>query len=328
MTRSPVIMAEKIAIYCEDTDMRVIRSLLVMCIFALATLTLAQTEGASLDERGYGLYIPSTYDEEGEDDLPLLIVLHGFGDTWQNFHRATGFINRAEQDNFIVAFPQGYLRQWNDGSVGDHYEDDVQLLSDLIERVDRDYRVDRDRIYLAGFSNGGTMTFQAACERPDLFAGIASVGGTMRNGIAIEEVGLCADVQMPVLIIHGTQDTVVPFIGGEFRYGAVVGAAYWRQNNECMDEDVPTYDPDNFRNGFQTFLFDECAGGNLTMLHVIENGAHVWFGAESYVQEQTPQQPGLDTARLIWGFFEASYAAQQAAESEPEATPEATESSD
>ena len=59
-----------------------------LILFLLALPTFAQTEEdfQTLEERGYGIYLPSGYD--GSADLPLVLALHGFGDEWRNFSRA------------------------------------------------------------------------------------------------------------------------------------------------------------------------------------------------------------------------------------------------
>lgn len=303
--------------------MRLLRLILMIVVFCFSSLAFAQTEGASLDERGYGVYVPRSYDANGEDDVPLVIGLHGFGDTWQNFYPATGLAGRAEEEGFIFAFPQAYLNEWNDGSIGRHEEDDVQLLRDLVERIDRDFRINRDRIYLVGFSNGGTMVYRAACEAPDLFAGIVAVGGTMRSAQADE----CEGVQIPVLVIHGTGDEVVPFDGNIYRYAVRSGVAFWARRNECDIDSVPAYSEALFENGYRTYFFSDCPDGNLVMLHALQDVGHIWPGFAAYVRGLTPEPPHTDTARLIWGFFDLTYQARLDAEaSNPELTPEASES--
>ncbi|MEM9955217.1 MAG: PHB depolymerase family esterase [Chloroflexota bacterium] len=301
--------------------MTLLRLIILGFLVTISIGTLAQDNEASLDNRGYGLYVPSSYDEAGEETLPLVIALHGFGDTWENFYPATGFIGLAESENFIVAFPQGYLRQWNDGSVGDHYEDDVQLLRDLVTRVDRDYRVDFDRIYLAGFSNGGTMVYKAACNAPDLFAGIAAVGGTMRTA----QTDSCEDAQLPVVIIHGTADTVVSFDGSDSRFSVPRATLFWAEQNDCNLEEAPNVTDSRSSDGYSSFFYEDCPNGDLVLMHSLEDIGHTWAGAEAYVRGLSPQRPYLDTARIIWGFFDLAYQAELEAEQSPEMTPEANE---
>lgn len=297
----------------------------IALLLLTTSMVFAQTEGASLDERGYGLFVPTSYDEDGDDELPLLIALHGFGDSWENFALASGFTLVGEQANFIVAYPQGYLRQWNDGGRGDHYEDDVQLLRDLIERIDRDYRVDHERIYLTGFSNGSTMTYYAACEAPDLFAGIAAVGGTMWQGTYDN----CdEDTTLPVLMIQGTGDTVVPFNGGRGRMSIPDTVLTWAEHNACNTEDVPTFDERLFANGYTIYFYEDCPDGNIVMLNALQGINHTWVGGEYYVRGSFPPALPFDTARLIWAFFERSYQMKTATADNPEITAEATESAD
>ncbi len=293
-------------------------------LLLISSVSQAQTEGASLDERGYGVYVPSTYDANGEDELPLLIALHGFGDTWQNFSLAHGFNLAAEQANFIVATPQGYLNQWNAGDRGDHYEDDIQLLRELIERIDRDFRIDHERIYLAGFSNGSTMTYYVACNAPDLVDGIAAVGGTMWRGI----FDTCdEDTTLPVFMMHGTGDTVVSFYGGGGRVAVSEATVLWAERNGCNTEDVPEFDEAFFRNGYAVYLYEECPDGNIVMMEALEDVGHVWVGFDYYVRGTFPPAIQIDTARLIWGFFDYSYQLKTEADA-PEVTPEATEATD
>jgi polyhydroxybutyrate depolymerase len=296
------------------------KTLLCFLCFAFSITVFAQSEEdfETLQERGYGIFIPSGYD--GSEDLPLVLALHGFGDEWRNFSRASGWMTVAEEFNFIVAFPNGYLRQWNDGGRGDHYEDDVYMLQVMIERVAQDYRINRDRIYLAGFSNGGTMVYKAACEAPTIFAGIASVGGTMRYN-----QDCLPTTQVSVMVIHGTADSVVPFTGGDGRYSAPESARFWLLQNNCDDEGIPYFDASHFVDRIASYDYESCDGGHQVKLYVIEDFPHSWPGALEYSYGVNPV-PQMDAPRLIWEFFEASYLSEQAAtpESTPEVTPEST----
>ncbi|MGJ3238083.1 MAG: alpha/beta hydrolase family esterase [Anaerolineae bacterium] len=306
--------------------MRFLHLSAIVCAILLLTIPLnaQENEPTSLDGRGYGLYISSAYDVLEENEVPLLIALHGAGDTWQNFYGGTGLINLAEQEGMIVAFPQAYQNEWNDGRTGIHDEDDVQILRDLIERVDRDFRVDLERVYLIGFSNGGTMAFQAVCEAPELFAGMASVAGGMNTATA----GGC-ETQLPVMITHSTFDQVVSFNGNQTQLPVPLTVEFWVNQNDCEIGDVPDFNDALFRDGSAFYFYEDCPDGNLVMLHALQRVPHTWPGASDYLRNTTPTPAYLDTARLIWGFFEISQQAREDARANPaEATPEATESAD
>lgn len=277
--------------------------LLSLTLLALVGSAAAQS-GTTLGERGYDIYVPST--AEDDQQLPLIIALHGMGGDKDSFAALSGLVQTGEAFGFITAFPNGYLNQWNDGSQGDHYEDDLALLLELIEVVDAEHPVDRDRVYIAGFSNGGTMAFRAACETNGVFAGIASVAGAMRT---LQD---CEGAEpLSVLIMHGTGDRVVPFAGAAYRYSAPQATQLWHEINGCSDADMPEYDPALFTNGTAIYYYDECASQRQVMLYALEAVSHTWPGARSYLRGQRPPRP-IDTAAIIWGFFELAHQAQQA----------------
>jgi polyhydroxybutyrate depolymerase len=68
--------------------------------------------------------------------------------------------------------------------------------------------VDRDRVFLTGYSNGGMLTYLFTCDHADLLAGAASIAGTNLTG---------CDPSDPVsfLQVSGTDDEIVPVDGGE-----------------------------------------------------------------------------------------------------------------
>lgn len=281
--------------------MRLFRLTTLIILLLLTSQVFAQS---SLEERGYGIYVPTTYDED--EPMPFLIALHGFGDTWENFSKASGLIQGAENFGYIAVFPNGYLRQWNDGSQGDHYEDDVAILLELIEVMSGYYNIDSERIYLVGFSNGGTMVYRAACEAPHVFAGIAAIGGTMRKAQDCEE-----EAALPVLIIHGTGDTTVPFDGGNGRYSIPETTNFWTDLNACDTSEIPEYDPERFRNHVAAYYYEQCDNANQVVMYVIENYPHTWPGATAYIRNQMPDTR-VNAVLIIWAFFERTYEAKSA----------------
>lgn len=278
---------------------------LVSC--GLIAPTLAQT---SLEERGYGTIIPPVAQTR---PVPLLIVLHGFGDDYQNFAPATGLIDLALEQGFVVAFPNGYLHQWNDGSLGDHYEDDIAILQELIEVVASQAQIDRERIYLAGFSNGATMVYRVACETEGIFAGYAAIGGTMRRRQECPST-----VRASMLVLHGVADAVVPFDGGEDRYSVPDTVQRWVRQNHCETANVPAFDRNRFVRGLAIYYYDNCEEGEQVMLYAMRDVGHQWPSSQYYVAGARNIPQGYDTARIIWGFFDLSYASQQA--NRPEST--------
>lgn len=287
----------------ERVFMRYLFLLLFLLTFFMPTQ--AQT---SLAERGYGVYAPSYLTADSEA-MPLVIVLHGYGDTAQNLAPLTGFLPLAEAEGFIVAFPNGYLRQWNDGGQGRHYEDDVAILLELIDLLASNVPIDRERIYLVGFSNGGTMVYRAHCEQPEVFAGIAAISGTMRM-----DQPCPARAYTNVAIIHGTGDETVPFLGSapNRRHGVIETSRIWSRRNECTD-DLPDFEyPFSTRTAQQHY--QTCAEGTQVLLYAIKDLPHTWAGAIERHYTGGHVEPEIDATRIVWNFFEEAYAAQQALE--------------
>ena len=138
------------------------------------------------------LHVPPGYDQS--KPVPLVLMLHGKGSTATYSVRETGWSTKADTETFIVAYPEGTRpdptraaslrnnsQSWNDGSgrfhAGEQDIDDVAYIKALIERLTADYNIDRRRIFVAGFSNGASMTLRIGAELSDLVAAIAPGAG-------------------------------------------------------------------------------------------------------------------------------------------------------
>ncbi len=154
-------------------------------------------------ELGYLLYLPEEYDEAEEKQWPLLMFLHGAGETGNNLERVKmhGPPKRIEAGDdfpFIVVSPQAPRRGW----------DPIELKA-LLDEVISEHRVDEDRVYLTGLSMGGFGTWALAAEDPDRFAAIAPIcgGGNPVSAARIKD--------LPIWVFHGAKDQVVPLRSSE-----------------------------------------------------------------------------------------------------------------
>ncbi|CAN5896870.1 hypothetical protein BH23PLA1_BH23PLA1_04120 [soil metagenome] len=148
-------------------------------------------------ELGYLLYLPEGYDDSGEKQWPLLLFLHGAGETGSDLERVKLHgppkrIEAGEDYPFIVVSPQAPRRGW-----------DASELNALLDEVISEHRVDEDRVYLTGLSMGGFGTWALAAEHPERFAAIAPIcgGGNPVTAGRIKD--------LPVWAFHGAKDQVV-----------------------------------------------------------------------------------------------------------------------
>ncbi|HUR33966.1 MAG TPA: PHB depolymerase family esterase [Vicinamibacterales bacterium] len=161
----------------------------------------------------YRMYVPSKYD--GSRAYPLIIALHGLGGTedsfFDNYDRA--FPPLAERHGYIIAAPLGYRV---DGSYGwglgtppaDPATRRVQERSELdvmevVKLVRRQYRIDDNRIYLAGHSMGAIGTWRLAPKYPDLWAAIGTFSGSGQPAT------LAPIKHVPEFVVHGDADPTV-----------------------------------------------------------------------------------------------------------------------
>ena len=119
-------------------------------------------------------------------NAPLIVMLHGAGDSPENFRLTSGFDNDALPKGYAVCYAGGTLngkagrntRSWNYGRFEPDYND-VGFMKALVNYLVDEYSLDKDHVFCAGFSNGGFMNFRLALEAQDTFLACASVGGDL-----------------------------------------------------------------------------------------------------------------------------------------------------
>lgn len=169
-------------------------------------------------ERTYLIHIPPSYDKT--KPIPLLIVLHGGGGTGKNMVKLTqgGFDKLSDKEGFVVVYPNGIEKHWNDGRSGEetgyrvHKEnlDDVGFISTLIDYLIKELNIDPKRVYVTGMSNGAIMSYRLACELTEKIAAIAPVTGNMPQNIYPS----CSPLRpISVLAINNVNDPLMPWAG-------------------------------------------------------------------------------------------------------------------
>ena len=89
-----------------------------------------------------------------------------------------------------------------------------QLLLRFIPAAVAAYDADPDRVYLMGFSQGAIMSASVALTRPDLVAGAVLMSGRILPEIRPLAAPAVALHGLPILLVHGTRDTVLPIAHG------------------------------------------------------------------------------------------------------------------
>ncbi len=256
---------------------------LMMCMCSPVIPQDTQTQEDSFEFEGllrtYTLFTPSSYD--GTMALPLVIALHGRGGDNQSMINLTNLSQLAEQEGFIVVYPNGIKKSWADGRGTTPAEeagvDDVGFIAILIDRLLGNYNIIPQQIYVTGFSNGGHMAHRLACDISEKIAAVAPVGANLPENVAAS----CEPKRpVPVLQISGTKDTFVPYAGGDVGNGlnlsAEVSVAFWASTNGCSAQPTSTNLPDIAQDGTIVTLtsYQGCQQNADVQLYTIVGGGH------------------------------------------------------
>lgn len=269
--------------------------------------------------RTYLVHVPPTLPD---GPVPLVLVLHGAGGTGRQMEQMSGFSAVADREGFIVVYPDGLRRVWNDGRHGERTRrdtvDDVGFLLVLLDRVAAERPIDPARVYATGISNGGFMCHRLANDHAARFAAIAPVVA----GITTEVANAFAPAApVAVYAIQGTDDPLVPYHGGPIGIdggrkdrgrilGTIQAIERWRAHDGCADEpvreDVPDREPRD-RCTVERATWPGGRDGTAVRLDTIHGGGHTWPGGPQYLPRAVigPVCRDVDAATDIWAFFAA-----------------------
>jgi predicted peptidase len=150
-------------------------------------------------ELQYLLYLPDAYEANTESDFPLLLFLHGGGESGKDLdkvktHGPPSMIEEGHKFPFLVLTPQNPhpRKLWNETA-----------LIALLDQVEKEYRVDNSRVWIAGLSRGGYGAWRLAIQYPDRFAALVAICGETPDHYA----GWLG--QMPIWVFHGEKDRTI-----------------------------------------------------------------------------------------------------------------------
>lgn len=185
---------------------------IIRLLFSLSILSLTQCAAQSQLIEGeenttvsetlrYYLYYPEEYNQNEDEKFPLLLFLHGGGESGQNIEvlKTNGppkLLAEGKQFPFLVLAPQHPhpKKWWN-----------IRAVINLLDTVIEENRVDRDRIYLTGLSRGGSAAWELAVQYPETFAAMMVVCGMTPVPYAH-----WINKNMPIWVFHGALDKVIP----------------------------------------------------------------------------------------------------------------------
>jgi polyhydroxybutyrate depolymerase len=246
-------------------------------------------------ERSYFLHVPPSL--AADQPLPLVLAFHGYSGTGKSLAAATGFSDLADLYGFLVVYPDGLgpagATSWNAGGCCGFAKsanlDEVAFVRGILSDLGTIARIDPQRVYATGFSNGAMLSYRLGCEMSDTLAAVAPVAGVLLNNA-------CGPAQpVSILHIHGMADTSVPYSGNTTPAASGVF--------ESVEQSIATFvaldgcppAPEVKQHGLVTHTaYGPCRDGSAVELYSLQGIGHFW-----------PPTAILPASQIIWNFFVA-----------------------
>lgn len=177
-------------------------TLLVFGLFSCKTKAQIASQSfidTNVDSLEYLIYYPKDYKSTSAEKYPLLLFLHGGGQSGSDInkvrqHGIPNLIENGKEFPFIVLAPQNpHLNK---------YWEEAPVMA-LLEKVIKEENVDADRIYLTGYSRGAFGAWSLAMQYHHVFAAIFPVSGAVPASYAIWME------KIPIWIFHGEDDPII-----------------------------------------------------------------------------------------------------------------------
>jgi len=213
-----------------------------------------------------------------KQNSPLVISMHGMNQTMTNQKEQTQFQSVAAANNFVLVFPQGLNNTWQLYGTTD-----TDFILAIIDEMYKRYGIDRDRVYLSGFSMGGMMTYYAATMIADKIAAFAPVSGFLMSGPNTN-----SSRPIPIIHVHGADDGYVTYSSVQSHIDA------WVKRNGCPSTPVITKPyPSNIPTSLSSKKYYGPGKEGVEVVFISVAGVGHWYSDNS---------GGVFTSQDIWNF--------------------------
>ncbi len=164
----------------------------------------------------YAAHVPA-----GDGPFPTVFALHGWG---ASAHDLLGLAPMIAQGRALVLCPQGPVEVpigpgmkgygWfplRDGLTPpvEEFAAGAEMLRAFVAAARERYPIDPRRTAVLGFSQGGAMAYELGLRQPRDFAGVAALSTWLPPQLAASLPRLAEHAELPVLVVHGTEDPLV-----------------------------------------------------------------------------------------------------------------------
>ena len=250
------------------------------------------------------VYLPRNFNEN--ENLPLVINMHGFLTTSQFQFDYTQFHKLADSVRCIVVYPEGVGLRWNSGTFFfvPSTVDDVGFIGDWLDRAAVLYNANLKKAYSMGYSAGGFMSYKLACDATNRIAAIAPDVASMVN----DNLSSCVPARpINIAAFNGLSDPITPYNGFPGNFPGIDSIKhFWQLKNGC--DIVPIIDtmPDLANDGTRVvrYTYINCGQQVQQVYYKVIDGGHVWPGAANIffnILGKTTQDISMN--KEAWNFF-------------------------
>lgn len=165
----------------------------------------------------YRVYLPPEYHHHRS--YPVILLIPNLGQTFET--ATTGWLTPAARKGFIVAVPE-----WVEGQkqLYEGTDKEQEAVLETLRDLRRRFRIDSNRVSLAGYSTGGSVVFDVALTRPHLFASASVICGHAPDDI--EKLRYNAQY-LPFYIVDASKNRYREKIGPAKKDAMLTLFEYW-----------------------------------------------------------------------------------------------------
>ena len=260
-------------------------------VFAAASADSGAAQACELGspcEVGNGYYIakaPEGWD--GKSKLPLALFFHGWQGTAEGVMKNRALTGQFSDLGALLVAPAGMNKTWSYPGSPSKHRDEFEFIGEVMDDVAARYPIDEERVWATGFSMGGSMVWNLACQMGERFTAFAPVAGAFWDPIPED----CPSGPQSIRHIHGLTDKTVPLEGRAIRQIYRQSDVFdsfdlWKKVNGCRTQ------PDRFTEEGPLLcrIWDSCSTGTVLEM-CLHNGAHSirseWMqGASKFVEDR------------------------------------------
>ena len=223
---------------------------------ALAELPCTPASPCEVENGRYLASAPGDWD--GATALPAVVFFHGWQSSAELVLGNQALIGQLHDAGHLVILPDGRAKTWAHVGSPSQRRDEIPFIEAVVEDAKARFPIDPSRLWVSGFSQGGSMAWDVACYLGGAFTAFAPVAGAFWEPLP----DACPGGPVDLRHIHGTADRVVPMAGRSirevYRQGDVrEGMAILRATDRCPAEPSAVVEQD----GLTCEIWDNCGSG-------------------------------------------------------------------